>query len=151
MKRKALLLSLVIVCLIFSLCPATPLFGIRFNVSPSLPNKLFISTPCHSPQRNQYVSIDHPPGKMPLAKKIIGIPGDTICVQNQHIYVNDQDYGLVLERSKSGMVLTPISVKEVPEGHIFAYAPHAESFDSRYQEFGLVKIEQIKEQLCPIF
>jgi len=132
------------------LLPGT-LFGIRINVSKSVPHTIFISEPTTSIHRGQYVAIYHPKSSLLLVKKIIGLPGDSIEVRDNRLIVNNQEHGLVLKQSKSGHTLTPIQQQQVHENHLFAYAPHEESFDSRYQEFGLVRIEHVKEVLCPIF
>ena len=126
-------------------------FGVRYTVSESLPYKFFISRPCSHIVKNQYVAFEHPKSAVLVAKQVIGIAGDYISMQGGHLCINEQDYGHVLEISPSGMHLHPIAERRIPEGYVFVYAPNPESFDSRYQEFGLVKTEQLKETLWPIF
>lgn len=128
-----------------------PLFGIRYTTSPSLPYKLFISRPVKHVNRNQYVAFEHPKTETLLAKQIIGVAGDEIAICDNRFYINAQDYGPILEKSTSGITLHPIAQAQIPDGYVFVYAPHEESFDSRYQEFGLVKMEQIQETLWPLF
>ena len=101
--------------------------------------------------KNQYISFEHPQLNILLAKQVIGIAGDCISIKDNHICINDQVYGDILERSKSGLDLHPIAEGIIPEGYLFVYAPHPDSFDSRYQEFGLVNQEHLKESLCPLF
>jgi len=126
-------------------------FGIRYTISSSLPYKIFISRPCTQAEKNRYVSLEHPGSDVLLAKQIIGVAGDCISIYQNHFYINDQDYGLIRMQSKSGNQMHPITQQKIPDGYVFVYAPHEESFDSRYEEFGLVKIEQIKETLWPLF
>jgi conjugal transfer pilin signal peptidase TrbI len=149
MKKFRILTFVLAFVLMSSL--ATPLFGVRYTVSPSLPYKLFISRPSTQIHKNQYVTFEHPQSAILVAKQVIGVAGDHIAIHDQHLYVNEQDYGLILETSKSGLKLHPISDGEIPEGYLFAYAPHQESFDSRYQEFGLISTEQVREVLWPLF
>jgi conjugal transfer pilin signal peptidase TrbI len=128
-----------------------PFFGIRYTISPSLPYKVFISRPIRHIKRNQYVSFNHLQAEILLAKQVIGVAGDEITICNNRFYVNAQDYGLILERSTCGIPVHPITQMRIPDDCVFVYAPHEESFDSRYQEFGLIPIKQLKETLWPLF
>lgn len=49
----------------------------------------------------------------------------------------------LLEKTSQGKPLTPISAAIVPEGYVFVAGDNPNSFDSRYEEFGLVPIEKI--------
>lgn len=134
-----------------SLLLVSPPFGVRKNVSNSLPYTYFLSRPFKKIKRGQFVSFAHTNSNLPLAKRIVGIPGDQISYRNCHIFLNDQDYGEVLPKSRSGMPLTPALEGTIPEGYIFVHATHRESFDSRYQEFGLIPVTHLKEILWPIY
>lgn len=150
MKLLGPIAVLLTCCLIGSLLTIDPVFGIRFTVSPSLPYKVFISRSCTHIVKNQYVSFEHPQSNILLAKQVIGIAGDRISIQENQICINNQVYGNILERSKSGQHLHPIAEGIIPEGYLFVYAPHPDSFDSRYQEFGLVNQKHFKESLWPL-
>jgi len=124
----------------------------RMNLSHSLPNTLFLAKPIKSPvKKGQIVSIEHPVLNASIGKIIVGEPGDQISIQGQILFVNDFKIGEIKAISNSGKIYHPISEQEIPSGHYFVFTPHPESFDSRYQEFGLVKSEWIKEVLCPLF
>ena len=138
-------------CLLICLFVIDPFFGVRYTVSESLPYKFFISRPCSHVVKNQYVAFEHPKSPVLVAKQVIGMAGDYISMQGDHLCINEQDYGHILEISQSGMHLHPTAEGQIPEGYVFVYGPHPESFDSRYQEFGLVKTEQLKETLWPLF
>ncbi len=129
----------------------TPLFGIRINATQSLPYKLFLSKPISKLKKGQYVLFTHSHTSVPLVKQVLGTYGDVVSVHEGHICINGIKLGRILEHSKSGRSFTPIAEAQVKEGYVFVYAPHEESFDSRYEEFGLVKEEQIQETLWPIF
>lgn len=130
---------------------ARPLVGIRYAMSPSLPYKLFLSRPVKQITKNQYVTLEHPRSTLLVAKQIIGIAGDFVSVEGEKLLINGHECGTILKRSSSGIDYHAIATGKIPDGYVFAFAPHEESFDSRYQEFGLVKIEQIKERLWPLF
>ena len=125
--------------------------GLRINTSESLPFHAFASTPLKEIQRDLYVSLHHPLNSIKLAKKIVGIPGDEIKIDHQHVYLNGKNYGMILDKTRSGTSIHPISEGLIPEGFVFVHASHPQSFDSRYKEFGLIRVDQIIEVLWPIF
>lgn len=92
-----------------------------------------ISIKGHTPQ---YV------GKHIFAKRVLGLPGDRIVRKKNSIRVGSQTLPLLTE-TKEGQPLTPLVHNVVPEGTLFVVGDHPRSFDSRYEEFGLVKKENI--------
>lgn len=91
----------------------------------------------HSPQ---YVERNKP-----LAKRILGIPGDQIQKVGNVITVIPTPLVLpLLKKTSKGQPLTPLSFTIIPEGYVFVAGDHPKSFDSRYSEFGLVNIENIR-------
>lgn len=147
LSRKRTIFSLL---LVFSLGICSP-FGIRINVSDSLPYRLFISRKLETVRRDAYVSFFIKEGRYPLVKQIVGIPGDQVENVSGSVFVNGKDRGKVLEKTPSGNIVSPINCKKIPEGHVFVSASHENSFDSRYNEFGLIPIDQIQEELWPVF
>lgn len=123
----------------------------RFNISNSLPYVMFLALPLKTLEREMYISFKPTEERMRFFKQIVGLPGDLITVKNQHVFVNDRDYGYLYAISESGFTLTPIAEGIIPEGFVFVHATHSQSFDSRYAEFGLVDIDKIEEQLWPLF
>lgn len=127
-------------------------YGLRINQSQSLPQKLFLSkTPDHL-YRGMYVSIVHPNSpNIIIAKQVVGLPGDSISVKNSQVYINDIYFGDIKHLSSSGKLYNPISYKIIPPDYMFLSSTHVDSFDSRYEEFGLIPQNAIKEELWPIF
>jgi len=108
-------------------------------------------------------------GELVFAKRIAGMPGDLItrdkerlCISSRtqkdkpleltpvccsHTQaVNDLSNGQsvpLLDQTKDGKPLTPLRATIVPEGYVFIVGDHPRSFDSRYEEFGLVPQEKI--------
>jgi len=90
-----------------------------------------------------------------LAKKLIGLPGDVIEQTHKGILVSQTFNGrqqikiplsstlLLLEKTTDGKPLTPISEQRIPPGYVFVAGDNLYSFDSRYEEFGLVPMERI--------
>lgn len=126
-------------------------FGIRINHTASLPYKVFLSAPFNTVKRYAHVSFYHPHTSKSLAKRIIGLPGDQISCCENHVYVNDYDCGHAFNMTSSGSPLIPIETGIIPEGYVFVHAPHPDSFDSRYLQFGLIPISLLEETLWPIF
>lgn len=89
-------------------------------------------------------------GDKSLAKRVLGLPGDQIQKEQNTIKLIPQENNVKLfllplvDQTSKGEVLTPLSLTAIPEGYAFVAGDHPKSFDSRYEEFGLVNIENIK-------
>lgn len=105
-----------------------------------------------TPQKGDTVLLDHPLFVAPLAKIIVGTEGDEVVIEHGRVSVNGEDRGEVLEKSpSSGKPLASIRSCSIPKGFVFVWAPHPHSFDSRYQEMGLIPVESIREVLWSLF
>ena len=79
-----------------------------------------------------------------LIKRVIGVPGDTVDIENGQVYVNGE---IIYE----DYILDPYTAShdagthfEVPEGCVFAMGDNrGVSLDSRYVEVGYVEIDDI--------
>lgn len=120
-------------------------FSLRYNNSQSLPKYLYFSMPVKNPKIDQIVTFTLPESRVKFAKIIVGIAGDNIKVNNQKIYLNGVEKGAIVEPFQ------PINEGIIPEGFYFVMGIHPESFDSRYQSFGLIPEQSIRARLCPIF
>lgn len=118
---------------------------VSLNGSQSLVAKVFVSFKGMSFKRGDLVLIvGHrtkyfPP--VPLIKRVVGKEGDIIAP-----YLKD-----LKTKTGAGQPLTPLKAKFVPEGYVFVKADHPDSFDSRYEEFGLVKVEEIWGRSFPLW
>lgn len=142
-----------IVCFFSMLILISQCVIIRWNLSNSLPGRMFIGTTWgFTPQRGDVLSFDHPLFPAPIAKCVVGGAGDRVEIYNGHVYVNGTDRGCVLDKSpRSGKPLTPIQSCTIPDGYVYVWAPHPESFDSRYQDIGLIHVSRMKERLWCVF
>jgi conjugal transfer pilin signal peptidase TrbI len=120
-------------------------FGIRYNHSDSLPNKIYFSMPPNLIERGNLVDFQLSNSSAVFAKVVAGIPGDQISILRNTVYVNDQRIGDVLDFRE------PTAEGMIPSGFFFMQGTHPESFDSRYAEFGLVPQNAIRDKLWPIF
>jgi len=76
-----------------------------------------------------------------VMKKITADYNDTVSVSNSHIYVNNQDYGLIENLS------IPVPDLKIKKGCFFVLSTQPGSFDSRY--FGQVCEKDIKYKAIP--
>lgn len=75
-----------------------------------------------------------------LVKYIVGEEGDKIINLADAIYVDGFRIGKAVRTNK----LTPIEDCEIPRGYVFVSGRHPASLDSRYKEFGFVKISDLE-------
>lgn len=148
LKRGMWIGAFLVVLILISQCVI-----IRWNLSNSLPGRMFIGTTWgFTPQRGDVISFDHPLFPASIAKCVVGVAGDRVEIYNGHVYVNGTDRGRVLDKSPhSGKPLTSIEPGLIPDGYVYVWAPHPDSFDSRYQDIGLIHVSRIKERLWCVF
>lgn len=122
------------------------------NTSESLPMKIFVQLKHLPPSKGDYTLVESLWYGKRLIKQVIGIPGDEITYDEKGtLRVNGKSIGFVKERATDGRVLTPISAQAIPEAHVFLYAPHPDSFDSRYEELGLRQQDELQGLALPVW
>ena len=128
-------------------------YGVMVNQSESLPYWLFFRKKAQLEmiEHGILVSFWHPVSKELVAKEVVGLPGDEIRIQNDRVYVNEMDIGVLQKATSTGIPLKPIEDEMIKEGYVFVRGRHERSFDSRYAEFGLVPIDSIQDMLKVIF
>ena len=123
------------------------------NVSESLDDvRYLLILKSSNIKRGDIVSIrGHSPqyaGEHIFTKRVVGLPGDWIIQNKTHLTLKAQNGAFaitlpLLNQTKEGQSLTPLSLDVVPEGYLFITGDHLRSFDSRYEEFGLVPMKKI--------
>lgn len=83
------------------------------------------------------------PEHIPLIKKIVGVPGDFLCIRNQMVFVNGQKIAEVSRADNKGNLLPEFKFcAAIPEEQYFMQGVANEhSFDSRY--YGLIHKAQM--------
>lgn len=103
-----------------------------------------------APERGEVVVFRYPrdPSR-DFIKRVIGVPGDTIEIQDGQVFRNGQllDEPYILERTRGSY-----PAAKVPEGHIFAMGDNRNnSEDSRFKGVGFVPYELIKGKAMVVF
>ncbi len=127
-------------------------FLIVHNKSVSLSARWFIISKGQIPQKNQIFAfrVSNPnaykPGEI-FIKIVGGVAGDKVQIKERDFYITnqfgDQLIGAAKTVSLKGQPLLMLDSVVIPPNHYFAYTPHKDSYDSRYQEIGLINEAQI--------
>lgn len=144
--RDTVIIALVILNLLFFLAWYQG-YTLHQNIGQSLSYRFSIGKPFQEIKRGMYVFFSHPRFSGNITKKVLGIPGDNIVVSQGVVSIGGKSLELVNSEKK----LNPIKETSIPEGFVFVVGTHPESCDSRYEEFGLIPISSIEEEVCPIF
>ena len=84
-------------------------------------------------------------------KRIVGLPGDRISVEDRRVRVNGTDVGVAKQYTLDGHRLEPLVPGLIPLDCFYVQGTHEMSFDSRYRESGLVHVSQIIGKVDVIF
>ena len=130
--------------------------GFVHQLTPSMPEGWYFTYPVSSYYRGDNVVFSPDkqtenyilarkwlPKDIPLLKKIVGIPGDFLCIKQQNVYINGELLGKVYEMDDKGNALPVFSFcgKIAKDEYFMQGVANAHSFDSRY--YGLVNKAQI--------
>lgn len=139
----------------------TPHSPLLFNWTPSLPYRMALMQYGHAAVRRGDLIVFSFTGEaqarypglraQPFFKMVRGMPGDVVTVQGRLVYVNGEIAGLAKTHARDHHPLVPIAPMVIPSGHYYVLGTSPDSFDSRYQESGLVKAEQVLGVVVPLF
>jgi hypothetical protein len=126
---------------------------VRFLISEtdSISQHYFLQILKIKPKINDYTVVwsDWYHGK--VIKKIIGVEGDRIWYdQNNQMFINDFKVGVLRGVTFDGRRLHPTPAQIIPKEYVFLYSGHIQSFDSRYQELGLVPLSKLQGLVVPL-
>ena len=129
------------------------------STTDSLPQHYFVQLPKVAPKKGDLTVVYNGWYKGKIIKRIIGVAGDQISTDGHgNIFINQQKIGRSHERSEFGgqggmqgsVTLTTIKPQVIPNGKVFLHSPHPKSFDSRYQEVGLVPVSNLEGKVVAI-
>lgn len=128
-----------------------------FNWTSSLPYRVAWLLPSRGPlQRSDLIvyrfdSADQRLHGQPFFKRVVGVPGDSISVDQRQVAINGVPVGRAKPMTQFQQPLTPIEPGTIPPDHYYVQGSHPDAFDSRYQESGLVRAEQVIGRAWPIW
>lgn len=138
-----------VTCLIVGIL--TDRIHLMINQSSSYPERYFLHLPKVNPSKGDITIYEHTSGKR-LIKKIIGMEGDRIAYDRQgFLWVGKTKVGKPHTSNPQGIMLHALPACVIPRDHVFLYAPHNQSLDSRYQEVGLVYRKYLIGKAIAIF
>lgn len=118
---------------------ALDLVTVVYSPSDSLPYRTFLELKPIKPRLGQYAYFECPWYGGRVIKKIVGKEGDELVYDNQrNLWVRGQKIGKARTQAKDGRRLTPIKAGVIPKSMVFVKGEHERSFDSRYEELGLI-------------
>lgn len=116
---------------------------LTINQSPSLGYKVFLCFKGLTPKRGDFISIEEHPtayfDKLHYTKRLVGLSGDQIRISDKQVSIESSLIGVLRSSTRDGKPLHPLKTTIIPKGYVFVSADNPHSFDSRYEEFGLVK------------
>ncbi|MBN1581873.1 MAG: signal peptidase I [Anaerolineae bacterium] len=93
----------------------------------------------HYPERGDIVIVDVPDSNLPLIKRVIGLPGETLEIKDNRVFINGQ---ALSEPYLSDVAQHRYGPIEIPPEHIFVMGDNRNaSRDSR--AIGPVRVDQI--------
>jgi len=135
-----------------------------WNASASVPIGLYRLAPAERPDIGDYVVVSPPkplaaflaerrylPLGVPLVKRVLGLPGATVCRRGAMIIAYDHAYGEARERDRLGRPL-PVwqGCRRLAEGEVFLMNLDApDSLDGRY--FGPLPVTSIVARALPLW
>lgn len=126
-----------------------------FGKSDSLPYKLYFLVKSNNWQKGDLVAIKNFATRYTrnqhFTKQIVGVAGDVITVVDDYVLVNGIKCAKLKRQTKDHRKLTPIMAQIIPQQYLFVIAKHKDSFDSRYQEFGLVREDYIEGKIYTVW
>ncbi|PYV71404.1 MAG: conjugative transfer signal peptidase TraF [Acidobacteria bacterium] len=167
--RHALIYVFLLATMFLALVSTCALFGVRFNVSESLPGLIYIVTSDNSSPVVEFCPVGSfaelskergyrrrgicPDGASPMLKPIVAHAGDTVEVSAHGIAINGTLLHNTAPRTTDsrGRTLTPWRFGKygVAPGFVWVASQYNPlSFDSRY--YGPILVSQIRHHLRPL-
>ncbi len=112
---------------------------IVYSPTDSLPYRIFVEIKHMKPKVGQYAYFECPWCGARVIKQIVASEGDKVAYDTSgNIWAADQKIGKAERKARDGRPLTPLKPGIIPKGLMFVKGEHQRSFDSRYQEMGLI-------------
>lgn len=131
-------------------------FTIGINVSPSLPQHVFLVHKGAAVSKGDFIAFRWHgggpirPGVL-FVKIAAGTKGDVVTREGRNFYLNGELVGIAKERSLTGMPLDVGPIGVIPQGEYYVLGTHKDSLDSRYAIGGWIKEQQVIGRAYALF
>ena len=156
-QKKRFWIFYGIIAFLLILGGARYFYSISINTSESLPQTLFIMVKRQLPEKGGFVVFKFPgkrfySSKDEFVKYYKGAPGDLVETRGREIYLNGEKVAVAKEKSLKGEPLYPLNFNGViPPGKMFVMGESKDSYDSRYDDVGLVDVGRVVGAAYPLF
>jgi len=131
---------LLLVIALVALIGAIVTQKVKVNISSSVPVGAYVILSHHGPLTyGALVMTDMPailqpwwPSRLPVLKPVAGLPGDIMVILEGHFYINEEDYGLVIEESQGMSLPKLLSPTIIQAGEVCLASKQPGSMDCRY-------------------
>ena len=121
---------------------ASPFVKIGFNGTSSVDGYVFLIVKGVAPQKGELVAFWPPENEFYqniwFVKYVAGGASDEVVKDGQRFYLNGKYLGDAKTASRGGVALKPGPAGVIPQGYIFVWTAHEDSFDSRYEQIGWI-------------
>ena len=136
--------------------------GLIYSKTNSLPYHFFLQLKNVKPLRGHYTCFYSPWYGGKVIKKVMGMEGDALSyghsggLQLEILDISSLWMGRQLKigkpkkQSKDGRILNPLKPGVIPKGMVFVSSGHERSFDSRYEELGLIPANNLQGRLIAL-
>lgn len=130
---------------------------LALNRSHSLPFKLFaIERGQKEIKVGDYVAFEPKPSavggyRLTFIKEVVCGPGQTLTRENRTFYCDGKELTIAKERALNGNPLEATQPQVLGEDQYFVRGTHKDSYDSRYEAFGLIDRCRFSGKAHPLF
>ncbi len=126
--------------------------GLVYSPTHSLSYRLFLNLKKVTPKKGDYTCLNSPWYGGHVIKKVVGLSGDHLTYdQGGNLWIGKAlKIGKPKRKAKDGRPLTPIKPGIIPSGMVFVSGEHERSFDSRYEELGLIPEKDLQGRLLAL-
>jgi conjugal transfer pilin signal peptidase TrbI len=130
-------------------------YMVGINTSESLHGSLFLIAKKQVPGKGELAAFQPPDNRfykeVNFIKYVKGVAGDIITKKGQTIYINGEYLAKGKKISQEGIPLNLSAAGKIEKGQYFMWAPHKDSYDSRYEDIGWIDADRIIGRAYKIF
>ena len=138
-----------------SLCALFCKYSFAVNTDESSQYTLFLVEKGKLPKKaNDYIVFHAPKNsryKTQFVKKIAGMPGDKVSVIGKSFFISGKFIGTAKDTDSNGNSVEILKSVVIPKASYFVYSTKENSYDSKYEEIGLIPSSAIVGRAISIF